>query len=124
MIAEQLKNPLIYITAGILIFNLTQRKHIEHGEKKRRGTLYLAGAVLFLYAAAALISRFRLGDAYLIPVFAGVALLILFKRKYFFPFSKNCVNCGKKLSLKKILYYDAPLCEECDQETGGQTQKE
>jgi len=120
IIANKLQTPLIFITAAILIFNMTQRRHIEHGQKKRFASLFLAGIVLLMYLFAALIDRLFLNDYLLIPAAVILISAIIIKRNFFFPYKFRCTSCGKKLSIKKILYYDEPVCTGCSEKLENQ----
>jgi len=99
---------------GVVIINLTQRKHLSHGERKRLATLYLAGFAAVIYGVFIIIRRYYLPlPLLLIPIVLG-AVLIWLQRRHF-PFTLKCVSCGVPLSLKRILYYDSNLCEQCDE---------
>lgn len=113
MIADAIKTPILIILVVLLIFNLTQRRHLKHGEKKRIASLGLAGVLLFIYASLVTIERFSLSDGLvLIPFAAAVVFLYRFRQKLFI-FSFHCVQCRKPLPLIKTLYYDAGICESC-----------
>lgn len=113
IIADKLQTPLLFITAGLLVFNMTQRNHIIHGQKKRFASLYLAGLILLMYLFAALIDRFFLNDLFLIPAVGILLTAAVVKRHLFFPHKIRCISCGKRLPIKKILYYDVPICANC-----------
>jgi 8-oxo-dGTP diphosphatase len=122
IIADKLQTPLIFITAGLLVFNMTQRRHIKHGQKKRFASLYLAGVILLMYLFAALIERFFLNDYFLLPAAGILITAVILKRKVFFPHQLHCASCGKRLSIKQILYYDDPLCINCSNTQGNHYQ--
>ena len=114
-----------YISLGflvlLLIFNMTQRGHLEHGEKKRYASLYAAGPFFIIYVATILMERYELGTWFLAPA-AGVALFFLYRlRKKIFIFKARCPSCGTRLPVKQVLYYDDSRCEECSR--GGQEPK-
>ena len=113
IIADKLQTPLIFITAGFLVFNMTQRSHVNHGQKKRFASLYLGGIVLLMYLFAALIDRFFLSDLFLLPAAGILIAAVVIKRHLFFPHKIHCTSCGERLSIKKILYYDSPICTTC-----------
>jgi len=113
-----------YILIGILIFNMTQRSHLSHGEKKRFASLYFAGIILGLFVCMIVIARFRLPDYWLLPTFALFSFLIYRFRGRLFPFRRYCAYCSKPLPLKRILYFDSNKCESCDPtEEDADTQK-
>ena len=66
VIAHYIEKPLMGILVVLLVFNLTQRRHLEHGERKRFATLGLSGLVLLLYVAALAIKRYPLEDYVLV----------------------------------------------------------
>ena len=99
---------------GILIFNMTQRGHLAHGEKKRFASLYFAGIVLGLYVCTIVIARFSLSDYLLLPTFALFAFITYGYRGRLFPFRRHCATCSKPLPLKRMLYFDSNKCESCD----------
>ena len=106
---------------GILIFNLTQRNHLEHGETKRYASLYAAGPFFIIYVSTLLMERYELGAWFLIPA-AAVALFYVYRlRAKIFIFKTRCSSCGSRLSLKRVLYYDDGLCASCAAERPGVT---
>jgi len=112
--AEILQKPLAFLLIAVLIFNLSQRRHLSYGEKKRIATLLIAGAILFLYIIDLLIIRFHLSPLYLIPATLIIILFFLNYRKAVLPFSINCDYCGKRLSIKRVLYHDSNMCANCE----------
>jgi len=106
-----------YISLGflvaVLIFNLTQRAHLEHGENKRYASLYAAGPFFIVYVASFLVERYGFETWFFIPAGAAAVLYVYRLRKKIFIFKIRCTSCGIRLSLKRILYYDDPLCETC-----------
>lgn len=104
---------LAALLIGVVILNLTQRKHLSHGERKRFATLYLAGLALVLYLTALLIKRYRVTPWLLLIVLAADTVVIIWQRNHF-PFKRKCIACGEPLTLKRILYFDSNLCESCD----------
>jgi hypothetical protein len=98
---------------AVLIFNMTQRSHAAHGEKKRMASLHWAMPFLIVYLSALLIRRSGASPALLAPAgVVAVAFVVLFREKLF-VFRTRCVRCGRPLALKRVLYYDANQCSEC-----------
>lgn len=117
MIALKLSGPLYYLMMAVLIANLTQRKHVKHGNRKRLATLWVAGIFLFLQVELVLIQHFELSDMFLIPSFIfAVALGYLFRSKIMM-FKLKCVSCNEKMSFSKVIYWDNNLCDSCQPET-------
>ncbi len=114
MTAEILKTPTAVILVIVLLYNLTMRKHLAHGEQKRIAVLKSAILILSLYGGILAVIRFNLPDSLLIPLAAVVFLLFLFFRKTFLPFNLKCGTCRKTLPIKRILYYDSNICPECE----------
>ena len=104
------------IMIGVMIFNLTQRSHVEHGEGKRFASLYTAAVLLLLYVQLVLIQRYYsapLANWLILPavVLTGVAGYLL--RKKIFVFKRYCAKCNAALPLKTTLYHDDNLCDQC-----------
>lgn len=96
-----------------LIFNLTQRKHLKHGEGKRYASLYAAGPFFIVYTGTLLMERYELGDWFYLPIFAAAIFFGYRMRHKIFVFKRRCVSCGAPLPLERIFYYDDNLCEAC-----------
>ncbi|MBN1685136.1 MAG: hypothetical protein JW852_00700, partial [Spirochaetales bacterium] len=97
----------------LLVFNLTQRRHLDHGEKKRVASLMLAGLALLNYAAAIVFTRFSIPPIYLvIPLLIAVFVGIRF-RKTLFVFRLHCASCDAPLPVAVTLYHDDNLCLDC-----------
>lgn len=113
MIALKLSGPLYYLMMAVLIANLTQRKHVKHGNRKRLATLWVAGILLFLQVELVMIQHFELSDVFLIPSFIfAVALGYLFRSKIMM-FKLKCESCNEKMSFKKVIYWDNNMCDSC-----------
>ncbi|MFP4491683.1 MAG: NUDIX domain-containing protein [Spirochaetaceae bacterium] len=97
----------------LLVFNLTQRKHLHHGEAKRYATLYGAMILLLLYGAVSSV-RNNLLPPWIIPAaLAAAAGLAYALRGKIFVFRRTCSNCGVTLPVSTVLYVDDNLCETC-----------
>jgi len=117
MIAMKLSQPLYYLMMAVLIANLTQRKHVKHGNKKRLATLWAAGILLFVQVELVLIQHFKISDMFLIPAALIAGLLVYLLRPKMFVFKTKCLSCNEKLSFSKIAYWDNNLCDKCQPET-------
>ncbi len=117
MIAEKLSQPLYYLMMAVLIANLTQRKHVKHGNKKRLATLWVAGILLFLQVELVLIQHFKVSDLFLLPAFILALALFYPLRSKIFIFQAKCAECNEKMDFKKIVYWDNNLCDNCQPET-------
>jgi 8-oxo-dGTP diphosphatase len=113
MIAHYIEKPLMGILVVLLVFSLTQRRHLEHGERKRFAILGLSGLVLLLYAAALAIKRYPLEDYFLVfPILAVVVLALRFDKSLFI-FRFHCSECNSPLPIVVTLYHDDNLCPRC-----------
>jgi len=119
VIVSYLELPLMGILAALLIFNLTQRRHLEHGEKKRIASLGLSGLALLLYASTFAVDRYSLPDfVFLIPVLVSVFITLRFRHGLLI-YKLHCCKCGSPLPVKTTLYYDDNLCPECREKEAG-----
>jgi 8-oxo-dGTP diphosphatase len=110
---EILQKIILGLMVTILTFNLTQRRHLEHGETKRFATLGLAGLFLVNYIGTIIVLRFSLSSVSLLaPLFLSVLLGVGFRERIFI-FHLRCGKCGEPLLLKQILYHDTPVCTSC-----------
>ena len=106
---------MYWVIIAVLTLNLLQRKYQNRSRHKRSATLITATLILLLDVLFILILQFQLPQwlgipAIIIPLTIGYILrsrIVIFKFK--------CSECGKKLSLKEILYYDDNLCAVCSQ---------
>ncbi len=114
MIIQLIQKPVLYAAIAMLIFNLTQRNHLSHGEKKRFASLYFAGIFFLLYIGLTVIIKMHLPDFFIIPAIAVFAVLLIIFKKNILVFKFHCMSCKKKLPLKRILYFDSNFCPECD----------
>ena len=113
MIAQAVEKPFLVILMVLLVFNLIQRRHLDHGERKRFASLGFAGLALLCYAATIAIIRFSLPDVLLImPVVITVFVLFKFK-KAFFLFRLHCAECGAPLKVTATLFRDDNVCLKC-----------
>jgi 8-oxo-dGTP diphosphatase len=108
---------LLYLLAPMVVvwvYHLAQRRYAEAGEKKRTASLLFALVFVGLWVASYALRQFNADDVFLIPVFFLAFTVISWRRKDFFPFRFSCAQCGKPLSLQKILFYDSNACDACD----------
>lgn len=100
----------------LLVFNMAQRGHLHHGEKKRFASLYLAGFALAFYAMTFVFQRAGIPAIYLLAVVGVEAAIAVRLRKRIFIFRAHCDACGTRLPFRQVLFVDLPLCESCAQE--------
>ena len=113
MLYDSIRLPIYAILVTILIFNLTQRRYLEHGEEKRFASLRAAGLVLLLALEYFLIDRFSLNTWLAIPAVLSVLYLAYRMRNRLLIFKLHCENCGRPLPVTRTLYYDDNHCEAC-----------
>lgn len=114
MIGQKISSFVYYLMMAVLIANITQRKHVKHGEKKRLATLWTAGILLFFQIELVLIQHYKLSDYFIIPAIVALFVVVYFLRNKINVFKTKCVSCGAKLNYKRILYWDSNKCEICD----------
>ena len=103
-----------YLFLGLIIFNMIQRKYRGVGGNKRMASLIAAIMVFILYIGAHGIKAKNLPEYWIsVPIFIDITLFYALKNKLFI-FKRNCIECGKKLSTKEMLYIDSNLCADCD----------
>jgi CDP-diglyceride synthetase len=102
----------------VLVFNMTQRAHQAHGEKKRIASLHWAMPFLIMYLSSLLIRRSGASPALLwLAGLLAVAFVVLFREKLL-VFRTRCVSCNQPLPIKRVLYYDANQCASCAPDSG------
>ncbi len=106
----------VVVVLLLLVFNMTQRGHLHHGEKKRFASLYLGGLALAFYAMTFVFVRAGIPTAYLLLVLAAEGLISFRYRKRIFIFHTRCHACGERLPYRQVLFVDLPLCEQCARE--------
>ncbi len=110
-----LRYPVLVLIVLVLGFNLTQRNHLEHGERKRLATLGFAILILAYLVQMTVIRRFALPEIlYLVAVIPVLAGAYVFRSKLFI-FRKDCSICGRTLPPARMLYYDSNTCAECEE---------
>ena len=113
MVIQAFQKIFLVLLLVLLVFNLTQRRHLAHGERKRIASLVFAGLVLLHYAVTILILHFSL-PAYLLLIPAAVAAFVLIRFKdALFLFSLHCAKCEAPLPISVTLYHDDNLCPDC-----------
>jgi hypothetical protein len=108
---------MVYILVPLLAvwaYHLMQRKYAEVGRNKRLASMLVAVLIIGLWAVSYFFLRFKVGDAYLIPVFVLAAALAVWQRKLFFPYRLSCAVCRANLPIAKILFFDSNACDACD----------
>ena len=116
MVANYLETPVLVLLIAVMMFNLSQRSHMGHGERKRFATLYIAGILLFLDVELLLIRNLYYASTanwILLPALLIAGMFLILFRKKIFIFSRFCRACGNKLDLQTSLYFDDNLCASC-----------
>ena len=113
MVAHIIQKPVLAFLMAILIFNLTQRRHLNHGEKKRFASLGFACLVLIFYVGILITLRFDLPDMLLIAPLAIAGFVGVIVRKRLQVFRVHCATCSVRLPITSVLYYDDNLCPGC-----------
>jgi len=114
MIIPVVQKVVVGLLLVVLVFNLTQRKHLSHGERKRYASLYAAGLLLLFWAITLVFARASAPAILLVPTAAlDVVALFAFRRQILI-FAPRCASCGTRLPLERILYYDSNRCPSCD----------
>ncbi len=113
MFIEMIQKPLAALLILVLLFTMSQKRYMRRGTRKREASLFVAAAVLVLYAVTFFILRFNLPQLVFPAVIAAeIVFFVLFRNRL--PYRRHCTVCGKKLPIGRILYYDSNQCPECD----------
>ena len=83
----------VVVVLLLLVFNMAQRGHLHHGERKRFASLYLAGFALAFYAMTFVFQRAGIPPIYLFALFGVEAALAVRLRKKIFVFRARCEAC-------------------------------
>ncbi len=113
MIPPILNTLLLAALLAVLLFNMSQRSHLQHGEAKRFASLHFAIIILFLYGADIAIRRWALPAWAMIAAALTAAAAAYILRRRLFLFRRHCIECGATLSFRTTLYVDDNLCEDC-----------
>jgi hypothetical protein len=108
-----LSKNIFYLLLAVLALNMFQRRYHQYAQKKRMATLYLGILILVFMVGTILIVNFKLPEALILPLAAVVILLGYVKREHVLPFRLNCRQCGRRMSSKRILFFDANTCDAC-----------
>ncbi len=106
---------LPFVLLGVLGFNLVQMLFKSGWNRKRFATFYMTCLVGGLTVISIFFVQYGISDFFLIPAFVIAVIIPVVKRKVFFPFSPFCAKCGKRLSIRKILFIDPAYCGACEQ---------
>ena len=115
MVYNLLRFPVFAVLVVVLTYNMTQRRHLEHGERKRFASLKFAGLILLFAVELYLIQWFALPSPLAYLAFAVVIIAAVLMRSGFTIYKVKCVNCTTPLSLTRVLYYDDSLCPACEE---------
>jgi hypothetical protein len=104
---------IFYLLLAVLALNMFQRRYQQYAQKKRMATLYLGILILVFMVGTILVVSFKLPEALILPLAAGVILLGYVKREHVLPFRLNCRQCGRRMSSKRVLFFDDNTCDAC-----------
>jgi len=118
-ISAELLNILLVPMVGVWVLHLYQRKFRDAGVRKRVATLALTLVIIGAWALAWLFHQFSVPDVWLIAVAGAAAAVIAWQRRFMLPFRRRCAQCGKAVSVERMLCLDSNRCEICEPpETG------
>ena len=101
---------------GLWVFHLYQRRYKEFATRKRIATLSLTLVIILAWGAAWMFTRYGVADVYLAVVAVLAVAVVVWQRKLVLPYRRRCVQCGKTLSMTRVLSRDSNKCETCDPE--------
>jgi hypothetical protein len=113
-ISSLLLKILLIPMIGLWAFHLYQRRFKEAATRKRIATLSLTLVLILAWGAAWVFSRYGVADVYLAIVAVLAVALVIWQRKLVLPYRLHCVQCGKPLTMTRILSRDSNKCEVCD----------
>jgi hypothetical protein len=113
-ISSLLLKVLLVPMIGLWAFHLYQRRFKEAATRKRIATLSLTLIIIAAWGAAWIFQRYGVDDVYLAAVAAGAVAVVIWQRKLVVPYRLRCVQCGKSLTMTRILSQDSNKCEICD----------
>jgi hypothetical protein len=114
LVSTALLRYLLIPMVVLWVYHLSQRRYDRTAGRKREATLVLSLALIVCWGLAWAFQRFGVSDAYLLLVAAGLAAFLYGQRRRLFPYRLRCERCGNTLSIRRILYYDEGLCENCE----------
>ena len=114
VIATLLQKILLIPMVALWAFHLYQRRFMDAAVHKRIATLSLTVVIIMIWGAAWVFSKFNINDLYLVPGAIVAAAAVLWQRKLVLPYRLHCVQCGKRLSVTRMLSFDSNKCSACD----------
>lgn len=114
LISSLLQKVLLVPMVALWAFHLYQRRFKEAGTRKRIATLSLTMILIVTWVAAWVFSRYGIGDIWLLFVAVLAVAVVIWQRKLMLPYRLLCVQCGKPLTLTRILSHDSNKCEACE----------
>ena len=114
VISNLLLKILLIPMVGLWAFHLYQRRFKDAGTRKRIATLSLTLVIILAWGAAWAFTRYGVDDLYLIVVAVVAVAAVIWQRRLVLPYRRHCVQCGKPLSLTRMLSFDSNKCETCD----------
>ena len=116
-ISDLLQKVLLIPMVGLWAFHLYQRRFKDAAIRKRIATLSLTMVVIGAWAAAWVFSKYGISDTYLLAVAVLAVAVVIWQRKRMLPYRALCVQCGRPLSIMRMLSYDSNKCEACQPAT-------
>ena len=116
-ISSLLQKVLLIPMIALWAFHLYQRRFKDAAIRKRIATLSLTMVVIGAWAAAWIFARYGISDTYLLAVAVLAVAVVIWQRRLMLPYRVLCVQCGKPLSIMRILSYDSNKCEACQPAT-------
>lgn len=113
-VSSALSGILPWVLVVLLVFNMSQRRFMAVGVRKRFATLQLALLVGLFWAATIVFEHFAVSDLLLLPVLALLAVVAVSRRDSIFIHRTKCRACGAPLPFERILYHDDHLCPTCE----------
>ncbi|POR01296.1 hypothetical protein AU468_08225 [Alkalispirochaeta sphaeroplastigenens] len=106
-----------WIFIGILLVNLSQRRHGMKAHKKRLATFFYALTAMILYFGGVTIVRYGGNDLWFVALAVTAVLLLGVFRAHTMPFTWRCVKTGKRLDTQTFLYRDSNTLPEAEDTT-------
>ncbi|SIQ52456.1 hypothetical protein SAMN05920897_11051 [Alkalispirochaeta americana] len=103
-----------WIFIGLLLVNLSQRRHGMKAHKKRLATFFYALTAMVLYFGGVTIIRYGGNDTWFIALLLTALLLLGTFRTHTMPFAVRCAKTGKRLDTQTFLYRDSNTLPEAE----------
>lgn len=113
-ISSLLQKILLVPIVGLWVFHMYQRRYKDAAIRKRLATLGLTAVLIGAWVFAWLFERCGVADRWLVVVAGAVVAVVIWQRKRLLPFHARCVRCGRRLTIGRMLSWDANTCEACE----------